>query len=559
MTLKRRTTKILIIAVYTLGIVGWTDANTIYVDIKANGADDGSSWVDAYVYLQDALLAANALDKPTEVRVAQGVYRPDLGKAVLVGDYEVSFQLINNVTIKGGYAGVGGSTPDSRDIESYETILAGDLLGDDIPVLDPFDLHGERSRLDNSIHVVNGSGTDNSAVLDGVTITGGNAYVQYDPTGDDTRSYGGGMFIFQGSPTLNRCTFRANSSDWLGGAMANMDHASPHVKNCHFVGNGGGYHSDEYRSTAGAVGNVVQSGPIFDACTFVNNAALVGGAMFNYDSQPVMNNCTFSENSAVKYGGAVSNATNSLATFNNCTFTHNNAGFAAAIENNASQIFVNNCVFADNTAEQFGGAIRNLLSANATVTNCTFVNNTAGQAGGVFIGHMNGNATVVNSILRNNGAATGSLAGLKDQCSISFKSCNIEGGQTGVQLHDTCSVDWENNIDLNPQFVDPDRGNYRLKSQAGHWDPIQQSWAQDDVTSPCIDTGDPMSPVGRESFPNGGLVNMGAYGGTAEASRSYFGRPVCETIIAGDINGDCRVDYVDMALMTLRWLEAPPE
>jgi len=75
------------------------------------------------------------------------------------------------------------------------------------------------------------------------------------------------------------------------------------------------------------------------------------------------------------------------------------------------------------------------------------------------------------------------------------------------------------------------------------------------VTSPCIDAGDPMSPIDHEPFPNGGRINMGAYGGTAEASKSYFGQPVCEEIIAGDINGDCIIDFKDFALMTLHWLE----
>jgi len=62
-------------------------------------------------------------------------------------------------------------------------------------------------------------------------------------------------------------------------------------------------------------------------------------------------------------------------------------------------------------------------------------------------------------------------------------------------------------------------------------------------------------PVGYEPFPNGGIINMGAYGGTAEASKSYFGGPPCETIVAGDINGDCKVDFFDFALMAFHWLE----
>jgi len=99
------------------------------------------------------------------------------------------------------------------------------------------------------------------------------------------------------------------------------------------------------------------------------------------------------------------------------------------------------------------------------------------------------------------------------------------------------------------------KGDYHLKSQAGRWDPNAGTWVQDDATSPCIDAGDPNSPIGLEPFPNGGRVNMGAYGGTAEASKSCFGGAGCDRIVAGDINGDCRVDWRDMAIMGLHWLE----
>jgi len=98
-------------------------------------------------------------------------------------------------------------------------------------------------------------------------------------------------------------------------------------------------------------------------------------------------------------------------------------------------------------------------------------------------------------------------------------------------------------------------GDYHLKSHGGRFDPNSQSWVKDDVTSPCIDVGNLSYPVGYEPFPNGGIINMGAYGGTAEASKSYFGKPVCETIIAGDINGDCRVNFVDFVFMAFHWLE----
>jgi len=44
-------------------------------------------------------------------------------------------------------------------------------------------------------------------------------------------------------------------------------------------------------------------------------------------------------------------------------------------------------------------------------------------------------------------------------------------------------------------------------------------------------------------------------GGIAEASKSYFGEPICETIIAGDINGDCKIDFADFVIMSIHWLQ----
>ncbi len=85
----------------------------------------------------------------------------------------------------------------------------------------------------------------------------------------------------------------------------------------------------------------------------------------------------------------------------------------------------------------------------------------------------------------------------------------MQGGNSG-----------KGNVDADPYFADPQNGDFRLKSQGGRWDPLSESWTQDNVTSPCIDAGDPMDPVGPEPFPNGRIVNMGAYGGTAQASKS---------------------------------------
>ena len=58
--------------------------------------------------------------------------------------------------------------------------------------------------------------------------------------------------------------------------------------------------------------------------------------------------------------------------------------------------------------------------------------------------------------------------------------------------------------------------------------------------------------AGYESI--GGRVNMEAYGGTEQDSKSYFGTTPCQIIMAGDINGDCRVNFVDFAILAGHWL-----
>jgi hypothetical protein len=80
--------------------------------------------------------------------------------------------------------------------------------------------------------------------------------------------------------------------------------------------------------------------------------------------------------------------------------------------------------------------------------------------------------------------------------------------------------DGEGNIDQDPLFANADADDYHLKSQAGRWDPVTKMWVLDTVTSPCIDAGDPVSAFTKEPAPNGQRVNLGADGGTEQASKS---------------------------------------
>ena len=271
---------------------------TIYVDSTRNG--DGSSWTNAYKYLQDALAAAASDD---EIRVAEGIYIPDrsLANPGGNGDRAATFQLKTGVGIYGGFPGGGGSWED-RDPEAYRAILSGDLNGDDI---------GFTNNADNSYHVARALGTDSTAVLDGFTITAGNA------NGGGMDGDGGGMSNYQSSSSLVNCTFTGNFTQKRGGAMANKQ-CDLTVANCIFYGN------------------------------LADNA---GGAIFNQNSNPTFLNCIFIDNSAGIFGGGIHNCSASNETLFNCTFTGNSAGdYGGGISNDLSDSTIGNCILWDNTA-----------------------------------------------------------------------------------------------------------------------------------------------------------------------------------------------------------------
>jgi len=133
----------------------------IYVDEDANGLNDGSSWPNAYNYLQDSLINAQYGDY---IWIAEGTYKPDRGSGQTPGNREATFQIGNGVCLYGGYAGHGEPDPNLRDVDLYQTILSGDLAGNDCPDTLPKDLLEAPNRSENSYHVVTISNTEPSAL-----------------------------------------------------------------------------------------------------------------------------------------------------------------------------------------------------------------------------------------------------------------------------------------------------------------------------------------------------------------------------------------------------------
>jgi hypothetical protein len=241
------------------------------VDKDAPGPiHNGTTWARAFLTLQDALAVAGAGD---EILVAEGTYKPDHA----AGDRAASFVLTEGLTVRGGFAGYGQADPDARDIVNHETILSGDLNGDD--------LWGILNVDDNSYHVVTGPAGASAARLDGFTVThgrGDGAYPNHD---------GGGLYNPGGTLQAVNCSFRANTAVWGGGVM-NLA-GSMTLVNCQLTGNrammlGGGLYNEE--------GDVV-----LHNCRIVGNTAdyssVAGGAaLYNLNGIVTLLDCTVADN-----------------------------------------------------------------------------------------------------------------------------------------------------------------------------------------------------------------------------------------------------------------------
>jgi len=381
-----------------------------------------------------------------------------------------------------------------------------------------------------------------SSVLDGLTISGGHVY----------NESGGGILSLSSSPTIRDCIIRNNYAEFamigggFGGGIALGDSNSL-ILNCTVINNG-----------AGAGGGIYcgRGSPTISNCLISSNGR---SGIECYQCSAKISRCIIEENSG---GGIVCRASTEIAF---CAITGNysygSPGGGIACEGNS---IIRNCLISNNAAyyaghSTSGGGVWCGEHSNPIIINCTIAHNHADGYGGG-IGCYFADPTVINTILWGNSAQySGPQVSLRHTgwpSSLTISFSNVQGGTEGIYMSPECILLWgEGNIEGDPNFADPNNGNYHLKSQAERWDANEGRWTRDDVTSPCIDAGDPMGPIGFEPFPNGGRINIGAYGGTAEASKSYFGKPVCETIVAGDINGDCTVNFKDFALMALHWLE----
>jgi parallel beta-helix repeat protein/predicted outer membrane repeat protein len=381
------------------------DPGVLYAAPTALGSEDCSNWANACT-LQDALTIAQEGD---EIWVKAGVHRPTADPS----NRSAYFALQNGVTLYGGFAGAETSR-DQRNWQTNLTVLSGDIDNNDIT--DPNGVVTTTANITgtNSYRVVVASYQDASAVLDGLTITAGQADGSVgggmynhssDPTltnivfSANTGDYGGGMYNSGSNPTLANVTFISNTTSSTGGGMYN-ESSSPNLTNVTFTGN--------TASGGGGMYSWGSSSPTLTDVTFISNTASSGGGMYNSGSSPTLANVTFTGNTASSgYGGGMHNYGSSSPTLTDVTFISNTASNGGGMFNSGSSPNLTNVTFTGNTASSTGGGMYNNDSSSPNLTNVTFTGNTASSTGGGMENYGSSSPNLTNVTFSHNTAQYG--------------------------------------------------------------------------------------------------------------------------------------------------------
>lgn len=507
----------------------------VYVRSGAVGAGTGHSWADAFSSLQDAIDAAGP---GGQIWVAAGTYFPEKdtsGNAAPAVARAKTFFINKDIQLYGGFAG-NEQEIEQRDPAANPTILSGDLGVEGVAT-------------DNAYHVLWIALVSPLCVIDGFTITRGNA------NGFDTGSNQGGGILLQhqplqyATPVIRNCIIEFNNASSGGGFYTSTDSwAGPSIRieNSKFHGNtassGGGIYfrqtavtqtglelinvefSDQNVTAYG--GGLYAIGRFLAAnCRFENNHANRGaGANLEGAAVAVFDSCVFIGNTSLRNGGGL-RVEAGTATLNNCLFLGNEANIlneSSPTSNagggmfyrgsNATFAKLANCVFSGNKGQNGAGFAQTTTlfnTSSAELDNCSF----AGNNGSSAVARLQGNLTIENSIVYGNAGTplTGGTA----------RYCIIEGGYAGT-----------GNLNVDPMFVNIP--SYFLA-------PIATGSLMLQSGSPAIDQGDnAIAPlhITTDAAGNHRMVNCIVDRGAFEFGSPGASDRVCFADTDGDGLGD---------------------
>jgi len=350
------------------------------------------------------------------------------------------------------------------------------------------------------------------SVLSGFTVRGGRIFGFENPPDPaqwiSGRSHpiGGGIYCEFSSPTIVNCVIR-DCGTQIGGGIGGVG-TEALITNCVIEDCiAGGYDPAKSGGRGGAIGLIGESAATITNCVIRNNSGYsnsYGGGLYVRQSSAVVAGCTISGNApsddapgSLQGGGAYCSGTGTDVTFRNCIFTDNRADVGAGL-------------YLEWLPDTSLPPAQRLPRCHVEIINCTIAGNVRSgpvksppPAGGIQAASVD--ILVISSILWANTKTSLTITDAGSAAPVTY--CDVEGGYPGT-----------GNINKDPLFADMADGDFHLKSKSGRYDPWSGRWVSDSVHSACIDAGDPEAPVGDEPVPNGGRINMGAYGGTSEAS-----------------------------------------
>lgn len=409
----KRTLLFLLLAMASVS-AGWSQS-VKYVRWNAPGNNDGSSWMDAYRDLQDALNSAVDGD---EIWIASGTYYP----GGLMPDTLSTFQISAAVALYGGFMGNETSLGD-RNPAGNPTVLSGDLARNDVS--------GDflQNRGDNARHVVTVIADSTDLVtLDGLMITNGHTT----DNGNLPPQFfsGGGVLSFSPLYVID-CRFTENFGR-TGGCIAQLavTEVPTEIRTSRFDQNGGTSQSAGIYMAEQKLGviadcvfenNQTNRGALYlldctdftvRNCRFENNvnAGGFGGAYYNWNCvNTIMENCQFIGNEAANAGGIYIDGRDGKGlgiTISNTLFQENNTpGRGAAIYGANAEYKIIGCEFMNNTATRTGGGLH-ASNDKYEIDNCRFFGNVAGWGPGVTTYNEFAVGTIKNCTFESNQALT---------------------------------------------------------------------------------------------------------------------------------------------------------
>ena len=486
------------------------------------------------------------------------------------------------------YLGIGGVYVPSSNYPTIQDAIDTVMDGDTIVVLPgTYTIYEDIYFNGKNIVLTSADPNDPDIVADTVIDGGGTRQIVFDGTETSAcvlRGFtithcngpkGGGIcggFFDQGcESTISNCVITQNTAG-KGGGLYHCDGA---IVNCTITGNmapggrcGGLYDCDGTITDCTITGNTGISGALDECAGTISNCTISGndGGGLTY-CDGTITDCTIRHNVGYPYGSSGRGLYDCDGTISNCSIINNCLQGLAYCDGT-----ITNCTIKDNIGSVYGCGV---VYCNAKIVNSLIIDNVGGSGRGLaFCGGQ-----IINCTIAGNGGTsdwTASGGGLYEyhgsivncivwgnfyysleNCSVPSYSCieNWGGGGTG-------------NISSDPLYADAEAGDYHLKSEGWRWDASGEQWTWDDETSPCIDAGNPGMALGDEPITldvdplnrwgENIRINMGAYGGTPEASMPPPGWALlCDLDNSGDVN------LSDFAPLATAWMETaenqPPD